>query len=617
MNARRLKRSSAQSAAPKTHMPGFIEPCDPTLHEQAPTGPGWVYEIKTDGYRAQVHIRDGDVIIYSRSGYDWTKQFAAIAAAAKKLNIREAIIDGEATVLGNTGLPDFQELRRELARPDSTRLLYHAFDLLYLNGRDLRRASLLDRKQMLKSVLRKAPTTIAYVDYLEHDGARVFEQACRMGLEGIIAKRADAPYRSGRQDNWIKLKCVKSDTFPIVAFVEKLGAHPRKIASLYVGRREGQRLLYAGKARSGYTETVAREIRERLDPLIRKTSPLSVPVKKPKATWVEPAVDAEIDYSALTDDGLLRAAVFKGLRDDLRTPDPVSLLRLPHRKSPSLVPQRAANSRSVHGVPRENILQLLPGAVTPSKEELAAYWKKVAKRALVYLEGRPLKLVRHRHGVTFYHRGKLPEVPVSVHQLRIQKRDGGEGVRLWVDDLDGLLGLVAMDAVELHPWNATVDDIERADRIVIDLDPGEGVEWAFVMETALVLREALRAEGLEPWPKLTGGKGLHLMAPVQHPVLHDAARQYARSVVQRLVDERPNSYLLSASPAARRGKIFLDYLRNGRGNTAIGAYSPRAYTNFPIACPVSWAQVEKGVRPDAFTMRHPYQGKPRVSSPQQ
>jgi bifunctional non-homologous end joining protein LigD len=409
---------------------------------------------------------------------------------------------------------------------------------------------------MLKSVLRKAPTTIAYVDYLEQDGARVFEQACRMGLEGIVAKRADTPYRSGRQDSWIKLKCVKSDTFPIVAFVEKLGAHPRKIASLYVGRREGQRLLYAGKARSGYTETVARQLRERLDPLIRKTSPLSVPVKKPKATWVEPAVDAEIEYSALTDDGLLRAAVFKGLRDDLRKPDQVSLSRLPRRKSPSLVPQRAANSRSVNGVPRENILQLLPDAVTPSKEELAAYWKKVAKRALVYLGRRPLKLVRHTHGVTFYHRGKLPEVPVSVHQLRIQKREGGEGVRLWVDDLDGLLGLVAMDAVELHPWNATIDDIERADRIVIDLDPGEGVEWASVVETALVLREALRAEGLEPWPKLTGGKGLHLMAPLQHPMLHDAARQYARSVVQKLVDERPNSYLLSASPAARRGKIF-------------------------------------------------------------
>src|SRR3954468_6892717 len=345
MNVRVFKRSPSR-VTPKAPMPGFIEPCDPTLHEQAPTGPGWLYEIKTDGYRAQVHIRHGEVTIYSRSGYDWTKQFAAIAAAAKKLTVREAILDGEATVLGNTGLPDFQALRRELAHPQSKRLLYHAFDLLYLNGRDLRRASLLDRKQMLKSVLRKAPTTIAYVDYLQEDGARVFEQACRMGLEGIVAKRADAPYRSGRQDNWIKLKCVKSDTFPIVAFVEKLGAHPRKIASLYVGRWEGERLLYAGKARSGYTEFVARDLRERLDPLIRKTSPLSVPVKKPKATWVEPAVDAEIEYSAITADGLLRAAVFKGLRDDLTAP-PV--------KAPSIIPARGHRKPHI-GMPRENIL---------------------------------------------------------------------------------------------------------------------------------------------------------------------------------------------------------------------------------------------------------------------
>ena len=309
--------------------PASSSPAIPTLHERAPTGSGWVYEIKTDGYRAQVHIRAKRVTVYSRSGYDWTDEFAPIAKAAAQLKVREAIIDGEATVLGNTDLPDFQALRRELRNRQSKRLTFHAFDLLYLNGRDLRRAPLLERKEALKSVLDDGPPTLVYVDFLEADGTRVFEQACRMGLEGIVAKRVDTPYRSGRQDSWIKLKCVRSDTFPIIAFVEKLGARPRKIASLYVGRWEGDRLIYAGKARSGYTETVARELRERLDPLIRKTSPLSVPVKKPKATWVEPKVDAEIEFSAVTDDGLLRAAVFKGLRDDLAAP---------HVKAPSITP---------------------------------------------------------------------------------------------------------------------------------------------------------------------------------------------------------------------------------------------------------------------------------------
>ena len=407
----------------------------------------------------------------------------------------------------------------------------------------------------------------------------------------------------------MKLKCVKSDTLPIVAFVEKLGARPRKIASLYVGRWEGDRLVYAGKARSGYTETVACELRERLDPLIRKSSPLAVAVKKPKATWVEPVVNAEIEYSAVTDDGLLRAAVYKGLRDDLeKTPYRSSPGLLRRRRSPSVIPEHTA-SGSIHGISRQNILQLLPDAPAPSKEELASYWKKVAKRALVHLAGRPLKLVRHTHGITFYHRGKLPEIPASVHKLRIHKREGGEGLRVWVDDLDGLIGLVAMDAVELHPWNATVDDIEQADRIVIDLDPGEGVEWAALVETALVLRDLLRADGLKPWPKVTGGKGLHVMASLTELMSHDKARYYAHHLVQKLVDKKPDRYLLSASPSGRKGRIFLDYLRNGRGNTAVGAYSPRARLGFPIASPVTWSNVEAGVPPDAYTMSSPFRVK--------
>ena len=231
-----------------------------------------------------------------------------------------------------------------------------------------------------------------------------------MGLEGVVAKRRISIYRSGRSDDWIKLKCTKSDNFPIVAFVEKLGAQPRRIASLYLGRRKHGKLVYAGKARTGYTEAIARELREQLDPLITNSSPLSEPVKKPKATWVRPALDAEIEYGGLTDDGLLREAVFKGIRDDLKK---VS--------SPSIQPV-ARPRKAVHiGVPRENILQLLPDAVAPSKDELIRYWRKVGSRALHFLGRRPLKLVRHTQGTTFYHKGKLPPIADSVHQFRIQK----------------------------------------------------------------------------------------------------------------------------------------------------------------------------------------------------
>jgi bifunctional non-homologous end joining protein LigD len=587
------------AGAKRAPFPGFIQPCDPTLRERAPVGPGWLHEIKIDGYRAQLHIHQGGTTVYTRSGYNWTDEFRQIADATEALTADELIIDGEATVYGKTGLPDFQALWRELAKKHSDRLVYLAFDLLYLNGHDLRGAPLIERKRALQRVLTKAPPNIHYVEFFEmHDGDAVYRHACKLGLEGIVSKRRDSPYRSGRQESWLKLKCSKSDTFPIVAFVEKLGARPRKIASLYVGRRDGDRLIYAGKARSGYTERVAREVRERLDPLTIKRSPLSVPVKKPKATWVKPVIQAEIEYGGITDDGLLREAVFKGLRDDLPAVD-----------AQPAAPRRAERAHKGRGgAPRENILQLLPDAVAPSKEELAAFWRKVATRALPFLGRRPLKLVRHTRGTIFYHKGPLPPIPETVHQLRIQKREGGEGLRVWVDSLAGFLGLVEMDVVEVHPWAATVDDIEHADTLVFDLDPGAGVPEEFVIESALHMRDLLADEGLKTWPKLTGGKGLHVMAPLARKLTHDAAHAYARRLAQRLAATDTDRYVTSASLARRPGRLFIDYLRNGRGTTAVGAYSPRAREGFPIAAPVTWKQVEHGIKPDAFTIYRP--GRP-------
>ena len=503
---RRTNRAvvAAVFGAKRAPFPAFIDPCDPILRNRAPDGSGWLHEIKIDGYRAQLHIHRGRVTIYSRSGYDWTGQFRQIAHATERLSAHELIIDGEATVYGSTGLPDFQALRRELAKKHSDRLVYLAFDLLYFDGYDLRGAPLIERKRALQRVLEKSPPKIVYVEHFEmDDGEAVYRHACKLKLEGIVSKRRDSRYRSGRQDSWLKLKCTKSDTFPIVAFVEKLGARPRKIASLYVGRRQGDRLLYAGKARSGYTEAIAGAVRERLDPLIVRHSPLSVPVKKPKATWVKPVVQAEIEYGGIT--------------------------------------------------------------------------------------------VRHTRGTIFYHKGPLPPIPDAVYQLRIEKREGGEGVRVWVDSLAGLLGLVEMDVIEVHPWAATVDDIEHADRLVFALDPGSGISWDFVIASALRLRGLLEGEGLKPWPKLTGGKGLHLIAPLHRKPTHDAAHAHARRLAQRLARMDAERYGTSASLARRPGRLFIDYLRNGRGTTAVGAYSPRVREGFPIAAPVNWKQVQRGI----------------------
>lgn len=585
-------------------MPRFIEPCLATLRTHAPPGPAWVHEIKYDGYRLQLHIAGERVTLLTRRGYDWTARFQTLVAAARRLRVGQAIIDGEVTVPSARGISDYALLQDDLAAGRSDRFVYYAFDLLHLDGMDLRSAMLIERKAALETLIGSEPP-ILYSEHLESEAEATQRRACEMGLEGLVSKRRDAPYRSGRQETWIKVKCTKSDTFPIVAFVEKLGARPRRVASLYVGRKSGDRLLYAGKVRSGYTDASAQALRERLDPLIRRTTPLSHKIKKPKATWVEPTVEADVQFSGVTEDGLLREAVFKGMREDLEPgPQP------PRVRAPRLAPGEPRRKPHI-GVPPENILQLLPDAVVPSRDELARYWTRVWREALVYLGRRPLKLVRHTHRTTFYHMGPLPPIPQAVHQLRIEKREGGAGVRLWVDDLAGLLGLVEIGAVELHPWNATVDDIEHPDTLVLDLDPGGGIGWELVVETAFAMRDMLAAEGLDCWPKLTGGKGLHVMAPLDRSMTHDAAHAVAKRLAQRFAARDQELYVTSAALAHRPGRLFIDYLRNGRGTTAIGTYSPRARANFPVAARVTWLEVERGIRPDAFTIgRPPRAGRP-------
>jgi bifunctional non-homologous end joining protein LigD len=583
-------------STPAPH-PDFIEPCLATLRETIPSRGKWIYEIKLDGYRTQAHLVDGKPAIFTRRGYDWTERFGPLAQALQELPASSLILDGEVVVLDERGISAFPQLQEDLARGRTDRLTYYAFDLLYIDGYDLRGAPLVERKRLLERLLEGRVGKMRLSEHLEVDGAAFFKRVCSMHLEGIIGKQPDAPYRSGRQESWIKVKCHRTETFPIIAFVEKLGAHPRRAASLYIGRWHGDRLLYAGKAQTGFTEATLRELRERLDPFIRQTSPLSMPIKKPKATWVEPRLEAEIQYSAVTAEGLLREPVFRGIRDDLV---PLSEPRAIHASASSMRP-----ARSSPAVPAENVLQLLPDAVVPSTDELARYWHSVTKRALKHLARRPLKLVRHVNSTTFYHKGPLPPVPEAVHQLKVQKREGGEGTRLWVDDLEGLLGLVEIGVVEVHPWNATVDDIEHPDTLVFDLDPGEGVSWNFVVETAIGMRDLLIEEGLTSWPKLTGGKGLHLMVPITPDLDHDEAHRYCKELAQRFAAKDPGLYTISAALMKRPGRLFIDYLRNGRGTTAVGTYSPRARSGFPIAAPASWREVEAGVRPDTYSLRKP------------
>jgi bifunctional non-homologous end joining protein LigD len=270
------------------------------------------------------------------------------------------------------------------------------------------------------------------------------------------------------------------------------------------------------------------------------------------------------------------------------------------RRATRSAPAARETKRSFSG---DNIQQLLPDAVAPTKEMLRAYWRKTAKDALAYLGRRPLRLVRHVEGKTFYHQGRLPPVPDAVHQLTIAKREGGESIRLWVDSLEGLLGLVEMDVVELHPWGSTIDDIERPDGLVFSLEPGDALNWRFIVDTALAMRDLLKTEGLESWPKLTG-TGVHVMAPIEPDLDWDKAHAYSGSIAERLAATAPNRYVTQAQ-GNRQGRLYLDWQRNGRGSTAVGAYSPRALPGFPIVAPVTWHALERGTRPDAFTMQKP------------
>lgn len=517
----------------------------------------------------------------TRRGYDWAQRFRSVGDAAKALHVQNAIVDGEIVVPGDKELSDFAALQAELAAGRSERMIYYAFDLLYLDGYDLRAAPLTARKQRLHSLLAAASQKrLVFAEEFSGDGETLHDRVCHAGLEGLVSKRRDSRYQSGRNESWLKVTCRKRDTFWVVGFIP---APAGAVSAIYVARRLDGEVVYAGKAATGFTGEAARELRRRLDPLRRKTSPLTRSIRKPKATWVEPELPVDLEYRGITGDGRLRHASFKGVRDDLTA----------GREAPN----RNAAARLAYSVQRQ-----LPDAIVPGKDELRAYWRKAGKRALQYLAGRPLTLVRHVGGVTFFHTKRLPQLPAPVHSMHFEKREGGEGVRAYVTNVQGFLGLIDMDVVELHPWNDKVDDIEHPDQMVFDLDPGDNVPWQFVTATALSMRAMLQQKGLDAWPKGTGGKGLHVMVPIEPMQTHDEVSATAKRLAAQFA-KTDSRYTILSRVAGRRGKIFIDYLRNGRGQTAIGAFSPRARVNFPIAAPFSWTEVERGLPSDAYTMQ--------------
>jgi bifunctional non-homologous end joining protein LigD len=562
-------------------MPGFIDPQLATLSDTTPSGPKWVHEVKFDGYRVQVHVESRSITVYTRRGEDWTKRFPHIAKAARHLP--ECVIDGEAIVPDEEGRSDFSALQSAVAGGNKKPIVLYAFDLLWLEGQDFRRRKLLDRKEALKRLLeahaKQLAPSILYSQHFTEEGPHFRAAACAMGLEGVVSKRIDATYHSTRNESWIKSKCGERDTFVIGGWRQTAGG----MQSIALGQFRNKGFEYIGKARTGF-QSKQEELLPRLKAVEVSQIPFTKgrPERKEGQHWCKPELQAEVSFTAWTASRHLRHAKFLGLREDM----------------PFEQPKAKASAKPAS----KNVQRLLSGGIHPEDAELKAYWKKVGSKALKYLGRRPLTLVRHDRGQVFFHTGPLPETAKSIHRLTIEKREGGEGTRLWVSSVAGLVALVDIGVVEVHPWNARVDDIEHPDQFILDLDPGEGIEWEFVKDSALTLRDFLKEEeGLNSWPKATGGKGLHVVVPLDCSRDHDAARAYSKQVASRFA-ARDRRYTVLASLAMRKHHLFIDYLRNGRGQTAIGTYSPRARPRFPIAVPLTWEQVEKGVKSDAVTL---------------
>jgi bifunctional non-homologous end joining protein LigD len=585
-----------RAALPKKPSPQLATPVT-----SAPQDTGWIFEPKLDGYRVLCRIEDGEVTVLTRRGNDWTEQFAAIAAAAGSLPCRTAVIDGEAVVYDSHGVTSFQRLQNAL-KSDGEAIVLVAFDLMHLDGWDLARVPLLERKKLLEALLDGAPPAIRYGEHVTDNGTKFFAAACKLGLEGIVAKRAADPYREERTRSWLKIKCLKREEFVIVGFTDPGGSRTAFGALLVATRADASApLRYAGKVGTGFDERTLKALYARLRPLERRTAPVDKASARGVARgvhWVEPQLVAEIAYTEWTSDGRLRHPTYVGLREDktadevvaerAEPPPPKATASAAKRPASRTAPPPSAAKRPVKLTHPDKVLFPDPGI---TKRQLADYWRQVADFALPLLRGRPLTLRRCPEGYggqCFWQKHVGVGVPAAVPRVAITE---GEDPYAAIDDVESLIALAQIGVLELHVWGSRAEHLDQADIIVFDLDPAEDVPWREVAAASLDVKERLEALGLNAFAKLTGGKGLHVVVPVTPGPSWPAVKKFTRAFVNEMVRNEPRRFVASMSKTKRVGKIFIDYLRNDAEATAIGAYSPRARAGAPVALPIEWDEI--------------------------
>jgi bifunctional non-homologous end joining protein LigD len=575
-------------------LPGFVEPQLASLAPAPPTGAGWVHEIKFDGYRLMARLDRGRVKLFTRRGLDWIDKFASLKKALEGLPAVTAMLDGEVVVELESGAPSFTELQAELSAGRSDRFRYYLFDLLHLDGTDLTGAPLMERKAALARLLEGHNGALTLSEHFEGRGATVFEHACRLGLEGIVSKLKTGTYRSGRAKSWLKTKCAEGCELAIVGYVPST-TQRRAIGSLVVAATETKgNLRYAGRVGSGYSSALAEDLWRRLEPLRIATPPLDHPPPsdvRRNVRWVRPALVAEVELRGWTADGIVRHAVFKGLRPEKDTADVVRTKTAAKRRSAPDLPVALTHPDRV----------LWP-SVGVTKQGLAEFYAEIWPWIGPYVSNRPLALVRCPGGVDetcFFQ--KHAWAGISEHVKRSHDPEDGEEI-LTIDSAEGLLSLVQSSVLEIHVWGATLDDIERPDGLTFDLDPAPDVEWPDVVSAAIEVRDRLERAGLESFVKTTGGKGLHVCAPLRPHADWAAVKDFAHKLARAMATDSPAKYLAMASKEARRGRIFVDYLRNGKGATAIAAYSTRARAEATISTPLAWDELGPEMRSGRFTV---------------
>jgi bifunctional non-homologous end joining protein LigD len=608
-------------------MPASLKPQLATVASQAPEGPEWLHEIKYDGYRLLARIEEGKVRLITRGGLDWTAKFPALAQRLGELPLEAALIDGELVHLEPKGTTSFSGLQDAISSGKTDALNFFAFDLLYRDGWDLAGAALEGRKTLLAEIIApQAQGMLRYSDHQIDHGPAFFGQACSVQLEGIISKRRTDPYRPGRSRSWLKIKCRNRDEFVVIGFTDPDGSR-EGFGALLVGYHDPHgELRYAGRVGTGFNSGQLIELRKRLGDLARSTAtaPLPKGISRKGVHWIEPQLVAEVEFADWTADAILRQASFQGLREDKdpgevvydpKTRAPVEaapnikkgsarVKQAIARKAETDEPQRARDgSLTFEGVRLTHPDRILYPGTSVTKLDVARYYAATSDWALPHLSKRLLTLVRSPAvgKRTFYQKHIGDEAPAALK--RFELKDGADSeIYPYIEDLPGLVGLVQMGVLEIHPWGSQIGKLEMPDRVTMDLDPDEGLPWQRVTEAAIDIRDALTGIGLRSFAKTTGGKGLHVVIPLTPKLGWDEVKSFAKWLADTFVEQRPQDFTANMAKRARQGRIYIDYLRNGRGATAVGAYVPRARPGAPVSTPVSWEEVEKGVKPADFTL---------------